>query len=79
MKKLRKRRLAAIIIGILFLGTVLASFYFFHVAQVRGEKSFVGSGGIAKTSPLYAYEKAFDKKPKSEVAVDIIDELERII
>ena len=25
------------------------------------------------------YEKAFDKKPKSEVAVDIIDELERII
>ncbi|MGC4441604.1 alpha/beta hydrolase, partial [Streptococcus suis] len=21
----------------------------------------VGSGGIAKTSPLYAYEKAFDK------------------
>lgn len=25
------------------------------------------------------YERAFDKKPKSEVAVDIIDELERII
>ncbi|MFA9492790.1 alpha/beta hydrolase [Streptococcus sp. E17BB] len=48
------------------LGSVAASFYFFDVAQVRGEKSFVSSDETPADSPLYAYQEAFDKLPKEE-------------
>ncbi|MFS1663281.1 alpha/beta hydrolase [Streptococcus sp. zg-JUN1979] len=61
MRKIRKCRIIALIAGLIFLGTVLASFYFFHVAQVRGEKSFVGEGEVSKSSALYPYQEAFNQ------------------
>lgn len=40
------------IVVILFLISVAASFYFFHVAQVRDDKSFI-SNGQRKPETLY--------------------------
>lgn len=45
---------------LLFVLSLGASFYFFHVAQVRSEKSFLNNKPTAKTDPLYEYEKAFE-------------------
>lgn len=68
--KLMKKRIFLKILGALcvlaVLGSVAASFYFFDVAQVRGEKSFVSSDETPVDSPLYAYQEAFDKLPKEE-------------
>lgn len=46
--------------------SVGASFYFFQVAQVRGEKSFVASSDTPKDSPLYPYQEAFEALPREE-------------
>lgn len=46
--------------------SVGASFYFFRVAQVRGEKSFVASSDTPADSPLYPYQQAFEALPKEE-------------
>lgn len=44
--------------------SVGASFYFFHVAQVRAEKSFINTKPTAKTDPLYEYEQSFAELDK---------------
>lgn len=65
-----KKRLWLKVIGLtsllLVLASIGASFYFFQVAQVRGEKSFVASNDTPKSSPLYPYQEAFDALPKEE-------------
>lgn len=40
--------------------TTVASFYFFYVAQIRSEKSFINNKPTPKTDPLYEDEVAFD-------------------
>lgn len=65
---MKKRKLGRLIFGIvfaIFLVTLGASFYFFHVAQVRGEKSFINYSKRKKTDPLYIYEQNFDKLEKT--------------
>lgn len=66
--KTMKKRLWLKLLGALCLlmvvGSVAASFYFFDVAQVRGEKSFVSSDNTPVDSPLYPYQQAFDALPK---------------
>ena len=54
--RIRKRRILLGIIALLFVVSVGASFYFFHVAQIREEKSFINNNGRSKDNPLYAYE-----------------------
>lgn len=55
-------------LGLLILVLVVissaASLYFFHVAQVRSEKSFIDRKPRSQTNALYAYEEAFDRLPK---------------
>lgn len=46
--------------------SVAASVYFFQVAQVRGEKSFVASSSVSPDNPLYPYQEAFEALPKEE-------------
>ncbi|MFZ4460590.1 alpha/beta hydrolase, partial [Enterococcus gallinarum] len=61
---MRKRRVLLGIIALLFVVSVGASFYFFHVAQIREEKSFINNNGRSKDNPLYAYEQSFDQLTK---------------
>lgn len=49
---------------VLLVASIGASFYFFHVAQVRAEKSFINTKPTAKTDPLYAYEQSFAELDK---------------
>lgn len=49
---------------ILFALSVGASFYFFHVAQVRAEKSFINNKPTANSDPLYDYEQSFAQLDK---------------
>ncbi|WAW99315.1 alpha/beta hydrolase [Streptococcus gallolyticus] len=62
--RIRKRRVLLGIIALLFVVSVGASFYFFHVAQIREEKSFINNNGRSKDNPLYAYEQSFDQLTK---------------
>ncbi len=62
--RIRKRRVLLGIIALLFVASVGASFYFFHVAQIREEKSFINNNGRSKDNPLYAYEQSFDQLSK---------------
>ena len=62
--RIRKRRVLLGIIALLFVVSVGASFYFFHVAQIREEKSFINNNGHSKANPLYAYEQSFDQLTK---------------
>lgn len=62
--RIRKRRILLGIIALLFVVSVGASFYFFHVAQIREEKSFINNNGRSKDNPLYAYEQSFDQLTK---------------
>lgn len=55
------------IVVILFLISVAASFYFFHVAQVRDDKSFISNGQRKPGNSLYAYDKSFDKLLKQKI------------
>lgn len=65
-----KKRLWLTLLGLTSLLVLLlsvgASVYFFQVAQVRGEKSFVASNDTPKSSPLYPYQEAFDALPKED-------------
>ncbi|MDR1568429.1 MAG: alpha/beta hydrolase [Streptococcaceae bacterium] len=62
MKKLIKK--SAAIVSLLTLATVPASLYFFHVAQVRGEKRFLKRQPTNTTSPIYPLEQQFAKREK---------------
>ena len=62
--RIRKRRILLGIIALLFVVSVGASFYFFHVAQIREEKSFINNNGRSKDNSLYAYEQSFDQLTK---------------
>lgn len=62
--RIRKRRILLGIIALLFVVSVGASFYFFHVAQIREEKSFINNNGRSKDNPLYAYEQSFNQLTK---------------
>lgn len=62
--RIRKRRVLLGIIALLFVVSVGASFYFFHVAQIREEKSFINNNGRSKDNSLYAYEQSFDQLTK---------------
>ncbi|MGT2935172.1 alpha/beta hydrolase [Streptococcus castoreus] len=60
MKTIRLSKCLGILFLLLTLASVGASFYFFHVAQVREEKSFIRNEKRGTNNPLYAAEKAFD-------------------
>lgn len=62
--RIRKRRVLLGILALLFVVSVGASFYFFHVAQIREEKSFINNNGRSKDNSLYAYEQSFDQLTK---------------
>ena len=62
--RIRKHRVLLGIIALLFVVSVGASFYFFHVAQIREEKSFINNNGRSKDNSLYAYEQSFDQLTK---------------
>lgn len=62
--RIRKRRVLLGIIALLFVVSVGTSFYFFHVAQIREEKSFINNNGRSKDNPLYAYEQSFNQLTK---------------
>lgn len=66
MKKRLWLNVFGVLIGLLVCASVGASIYFFQVAQVRGEKSFVSSNDTPKSSPLYPYQEAFDALPKED-------------
>lgn len=70
MKKIKLGRLFFGIIVTLFLATVGASFYFFHVAQVREEKSFINYSKRKADNPLYTYEQNFDGLEKSTIEIN---------
>ncbi|HGD6706990.1 TPA: alpha/beta hydrolase [Streptococcus agalactiae] len=67
MKKIRLSKFIKMIVVILFLISVAASFYFFHVAQVRDDKSFISNGQRKPGNSLYAYDKSFDKLLKQKI------------
>lgn len=60
MKIVRISKYLLIIALMLTLTSVAASFYFFHVAQIREEKSFINTKKRTPEDPLYVKEKAFD-------------------
>ena len=69
---IKKKTLFKIIVGIVsFLAIVSigASFYFFHVAQVRGDKSFISHAATPQTSPVYQDEKDFLKLDKENLSL----------
>ncbi|HEL0380667.1 TPA: alpha/beta hydrolase [Streptococcus equi subsp. zooepidemicus] len=60
MKTIRLSKYFGILLLLLTLASVGASFYFFHVAQVREEKSFINNKKRTPGNPLYPAELAFD-------------------
>lgn len=66
MKQIKWFKLLGLTSLLALLLSVGASFYFFQVAQVRGEKSFVASSDTPTDSPLYPYQQAFEALPKEE-------------
>lgn len=62
--RIRKYRILLGLLAFLFIASIGASFYFFHVAQIREEKSFINNNGRSKDNPLYAYEQSFDQLTK---------------
>lgn len=67
MRMIWIKRLAVFSIILASLVTAVASFYFFDVAQVRAEKSFINNKPTAKSDPLYNDEKAFDNLVKETI------------
>ncbi|KHD43969.1 alpha/beta hydrolase [Streptococcus hongkongensis] len=61
MKLIRLSKYFAVLIIFAFLISVAASFYFFHVAQVREEKTFINNRPRSSANPLHHSEKAFDQ------------------
>lgn len=70
MKKLNLTKVVTYLVLAIFFVSIGASFYFFHVAQVRSHKSFISSAKIAKTDPLYDYEQYFNKLPKETLWIE---------
>lgn len=64
MKKIRLSKVLKWVFLIVFAISVVASFYFFHVAQVREEKSFINNSQLKQNNPLYSYAKNFDQLSK---------------
>lgn len=64
MKKIRLSKVLKWLFLIVFAISVVASFYFFHVAQVREEKSFINNSQLKQDNPLYSYAKNFDQLSK---------------
>lgn len=67
MRKIRLSKLVTGIILTLFAISLGVSFYFFHVAQVREEKTFINHKAKDKNNPLYDDEKKFDRLKKETV------------
>lgn len=63
MKWFKLLGLTSLLALVLSVGT---SFYFFQVAQVRGEKSFAASSDTPADSPLSPYQQAFEALSKEE-------------
>ena len=59
IRKIRKRIVLLWIVALLFVTSIGASFYFFHVAQVREEKSFINHKARSKDNALYGYSKTY--------------------
>lgn len=62
-------KVIAILIALLFIASIGASFYFFNVAQVRGDKAFIDHNPTPKSSPLYQDEKDFLKLDKEDLSI----------
>lgn len=67
MKKIRLSKLITGIILTFFAISLGVSYYFFHVAQVREEKSFINHRPKTRANPLYDDEKQFDHLKKETV------------
>ena len=70
MKKIRLSKLIPFLILIAFLISLGASFYFFRVAQIREDKSFINSSARKKDNPLYVYEQYFDSLEKTTLQIN---------
>lgn len=66
MKTIRLSKYLGILFLLVTLASVGASFYFFHVAQVRDEKTFINNKKRSTDNPLYPPEKAFDALPREK-------------
>ncbi|VTS40976.1 alpha/beta hydrolase [Streptococcus porcinus] len=60
MKIIRLSKYLMVILLLLTTISVGASYYFFHVAQIREEKSFISNAKRGKDNPLYTSEQAFN-------------------
>ena len=69
MKKIRLSKYFMFAVLLFAVISVAASFYFFHVAQVREEKSFINNKPRTEKDPLYSYEKSFDQLPKETLTM----------
>lgn len=67
MKKIRLSKFITGIILTFFAISLGVSYYFFHVAQVREEKSFINHRPKTRANPLYDDEKQFDHLKKETV------------
>jgi len=61
-----------IILGLLILGF---SGYFFHVAETRGKKSFIGTGELSKNNVLYQKQQDWSKLKSSTLKIKTHDGL----
>ncbi|WP_074482851.1 alpha/beta hydrolase [Streptococcus equinus] len=62
--RIRKRSILLWLIALVFVASVGASFYFFHVAQIREDKSFINNEPRPKDNSLYGYEQSFNQLAK---------------
>lgn len=60
MKIVRLSKYFVALLAFIVVLSIGASFYFFHVAQVRSEKDFINNGPRPTQSSLYHYDVAFD-------------------
>lgn len=63
-EKHKKYRILLGILALIFLLNVGASFYFFHVAQIREKKTFINHKSRSKDNALYKYEQNFNHLSK---------------
>ncbi|MCM0582936.1 alpha/beta hydrolase [Weissella diestrammenae] len=68
----KKSHLRRLLIGTAVVGASLAivvagaGAYFFHVAEVRAKKNFIGSGVLSKNDPLYPQQQAYQQYQHQE-------------
>lgn len=67
MKKILKWFVSLLVVLVIL--TVLASCYFFNVAQVRGKKAFINTQTMNAKNPLYPYEKGFNQLSKNTMTM----------